>query len=104
MKNSFQKLFIFGKISALKINFTFILIWFIFKFAFGHGCVGEMNCDTPSTDTLEFIELKSDTPNFIQDDFIVVLFNGSTSGGDTSYFTIDLTGFSTDVNGLITYW
>lgn len=62
--------------------------------------INELDVDTPSTDTQEFIELKSDTPEQALDDYVLVLFNGSTSGGDSSYFTIDLDGFVTDVNGL----
>lgn len=63
--------------------------------------INELDSDTPSIDTKEFIELKSDTPNFSLDGYVVVLFNGSLSGADSSYFTIDLDGFITDVNGLL---
>ena len=63
--------------------------------------INELDCDTPSIDDKEFIELKSDVPNFPLDGYVVVLFNGSTSGGNTSYFTIDLDGYTTDVNGLL---
>jgi len=40
-------------------------------------------------------------PNFDLDGFVLVFFNGSTSGADSSYFAIDLDGFTTDVNGLL---
>lgn len=63
--------------------------------------INELDTDTPGTDTQEFIELKSDTPNYSLDNFVIVLFNGSESGGNSSYFTIDLNGYSTDVNGLL---
>jgi Endonuclease I/Secretion system C-terminal sorting domain len=63
--------------------------------------INELDSDTPSTDILEFIELKSDTPNFPLDGYVIVLFNGSTNGADSSYFTIDLDGYFTDVNGLL---
>lgn len=63
--------------------------------------INEIDCDTPGTDTGEFIELKSDTPNFALDGYVLVLFNGSTSGNDSSYFTLDLDGQTTDVNGLL---
>ncbi|WP_296315490.1 endonuclease [Winogradskyella sp. UBA3174] len=63
--------------------------------------VNELDPDTPSTDTAEFIELKSQTPNFSTDGYILVFFNGSNSGGDSSYFVIDLNGFTTDNNGLL---
>ena len=78
-----------------------IFIILLSQFALSQIVINELDCDTPSTDTLEFIELKSDMPNFLLDDYIVVLFNGSASGADSSYFTIDLTGYSTDVNGLL---
>ncbi|MEJ2113778.1 MAG: endonuclease [Flavobacteriaceae bacterium] len=84
----------------MKIYST-LLIFLISQFLFCQIVINELDCDTPSTDTLEFIELKSDTPNYLLDGFIVVLFNGSTSGDDRSYFSIDLTGYSTDVNGLL---
>ncbi|GAA0719490.1 endonuclease [Aquimarina litoralis] len=68
--------------------------------SFGQLVINELDSDTPSTDTQEFIELKSDNPNFSLDGFVLVLFNGSTSGGDSSYFSLDLDGFTTDVNGV----
>ncbi|GAB5565941.1 MAG: endonuclease [Winogradskyella sp.] len=63
--------------------------------------INELDPDTPSTDTAEFIELKSQTPNFSTDGYILVFFNGSSSGGDASYMTIDLDGYVTDNNGLL---
>jgi hypothetical protein len=63
--------------------------------------INELDADTPSVDTKEFIELKSQTPNFSTDGYILVFFNGSTSGDDRSYFVYDLNGFSTDINGLL---
>ena len=63
--------------------------------------INEIDCDTPGTDTGEFIELKSATANFSLDGYVLVLFNGSTSGNDSSYFALDLDGQTTDVNGLL---
>ncbi len=65
--------------------------------------INELDTDTPSTDDREFIELKSDTPNFPLDGYVIVMFNGSatSSTGNKSYYTIDLDGYSTDVNGLL---
>ncbi|WP_299099387.1 endonuclease [uncultured Winogradskyella sp.] len=63
--------------------------------------INELDADSPSTDTAEFIELKSETPNFSTDGYILVFFNGSSSGGDKSYMVIDLNGYSTDINGLL---
>lgn len=63
----------------------------------GQIVINEVDSDTPSTDTKEFIELLTDSPNMSLDGYIVVLFNGS---GDVSYATIDLTGYSSDANGI----
>ena len=63
--------------------------------------INEFDPDSPSTDTAEFIELKSQTPNFSTDGYILVFFNGSSSGGDSSYMVIDLNGYVTDNNGLL---
>lgn len=62
--------------------------------------INELDSDTPSVDDKEFIELKSDTPNFPLDGYVLVLFNGTGSLVNLSYYVIDLDGFSTDVNGL----
>ena len=62
--------------------------------------VNEIDSDTDSFDELEFLEIKSESPNFSLDGYIVVFFNGSASGSDSSYLTLDLDGFQTDVNGL----
>jgi hypothetical protein len=83
------------KIVALGVFFL------VCQFSMSQLVINELDSDTPSVDTLEFIELKSDTPNFPLDGYVVVLFNGSTNGADSSYFTIDLDGFTTDVNGLL---
>ncbi len=63
--------------------------------------INELDPDSPSTDTAEFIELKSQTPNFSTDGYILVFFNGSSSGADSSYMVIDLNGYTTDNNGLL---
>ena len=63
--------------------------------------INELDCDTPGIDDMEFLELKSDTPNFALDGYVVVFFNGSDSGADSSYMTIDLDGYTTDINGLL---
>ena len=62
--------------------------------------INELDCDSPGFDDKEFIELKSDLPNLALDGYVLVFFNGSSSGGNTSYFTIDLDGGVTDSNGL----
>jgi hypothetical protein len=81
-----------------------IIILFVFISVFSWSqvlVINELDCDNPSIDTEEFVEIKSQTPNFSTDGYVLVFFNGSTSGGDSSYLTIDLTGFTTDSNGLL---
>jgi hypothetical protein len=64
--------------------------------------INELDADTPSTDNLEFIELKSVTPNFSLDGYVLVFFNGSTTGlTSISYYALDLDGKTTDINGII---
>ena len=82
-----------NKLTLLLLIFSHVL--------FSQIVINELDCDTPGTDTKEFIELKTDTPYFALDGYVVVLFNGSTSGGNSSYYSIDLDGYSTDINGLL---
>ncbi len=78
-----------------------ILLFFACKTLFSQVVINELDCDTPGIDDQEFVELKSDTPNFSLDGYVLVFFNGSSSGGDSSYMTVDLDGAVTDVNGLL---
>jgi endonuclease I len=80
----------------------FLLFFFLIicQNSFGQLVINELNSDSPGYDDREFIELRSETAYFPLDGFIVVLFNGSENGMDASYFTIDLSGFSTDINGI----
>jgi len=64
--------------------------------------INELDPDNPGIDDKEIIELKSETPNFSTDGYILVFFNGSSSGGDSSYLVLDLNGYETDINGLLT--
>jgi len=84
----------------LKKSIT-LLILIIHQVLFSQIVINEVDCDTPSTDTKEFIELKTVTPHFALDGYVVVLFNGSTNGGNSSYYSIDLDGYTTDINGLL---
>jgi hypothetical protein len=83
-------------------RFIIVLVLFLFHNTWGQVLViNELDPDSPSTDTAEFIELKSQTPNFSTDGYILVFFNGSSSGADSSYMVIDLNGYQTDNNGLL---
>ncbi|WP_338378229.1 endonuclease [uncultured Flavobacterium sp.] len=84
-------------IKKILLIFTLLLCNFIFS----QVVINELDADTPSTDTLEFLELKSTTPNFSLDGYVLVFYNGFTSGtGTLSYNSIDLDGYSTDINGI----
>lgn len=59
--------------------------------------INEVDSDNPSTDTSEFIELfDGGAGSTSLNGYVLVLFNGN---GDTSYKSIDLTGYTTDANG-----
>jgi len=62
--------------------------------------INEVDCDTPGVDTQEFIELRTQVVESPLDGYVLVLFNGSSSGADSSYFALSLDGFVTDFNGL----
>lgn len=64
--------------------------------------INELDSDTPSTDVLEFVEIKSVTPNFSLNGYVLVFYNGNSnsSTGNKSYFSISLDGVTTDTNGI----
>ncbi len=82
-----------------KLFFAFALLCFFQSF--GQIVINELDSDTPSTDDKEFIELKSTTPNFSLNGYVMVLFNGTGSQANLSYFVLDLDGLTTDVNGIV---
>lgn len=85
-------------------NTFFVLLFLCPFFSYSQIVINELDTDTNSTDVKEFIELKSDTPNFHLDGYVIVFFNaGSTSpySGISSYYAIDLDGLVTDGNGII---
>lgn len=71
---------------------------FLFNFSFSQIVINEIDADTAGSDQLEFIELKSTNPNFPLDGYVLVFFNETNV---SSYFTIDLDGYTTDINGII---
>ncbi|MFN2261872.1 MAG: endonuclease [Psychroflexus sp.] len=80
---------------------TLLGILLMFQISIGQNVIiNEVDSDTPGVDTQEFIELKTPTPNTSMQGHVLVLFNGSNAGGDSSYFTLDLSSFITDFNGL----
>ncbi|HOD10794.1 MAG TPA: endonuclease I, partial [Flavobacterium sp.] len=81
-------------------NTFFLVAMFTTFFCQSQVVINELDSDTPSVDDKEFIELKSTTPNFPLDGYVLVLYNGTGSQINLSYYVIDLDGFTTDVNGL----
>ena len=49
----------------------------VYTYSSAQLVINELDCDTPSTDDKEFIELKSATPNFTLDGYVLVLYNGT---------------------------
>ncbi|MBK9257054.1 MAG: endonuclease [Saprospiraceae bacterium] len=62
--------------------------------------INELDCDTPGIDDKEFVELRSEFPDFPLDGYVLVFFNGSAAGANTSYLTLPLDGYKTDINGI----
>ena len=77
-----------------------VLLFFSTLSVYSQVVINELDVDTPSTDDREIVELKTELPFAPLDDYVVVFFNGSESGGDSSYLAFDLDGFSSDVNGI----
>ena len=79
----------------------FLLLILSFSVSNAQVVINELDSDTPSTDDKEFIELKSTTPNFSLNGYVLVLFNGTGSQANLSYYVIDLDGLTTDINGIV---
>lgn len=86
----------------MKNIFTLLVILFTCV-TYGQVVINELDSDSPSTDDKEFIELKSATPNFSLDGYVLVFFNGNATSttANKSYYTIGLNGLTTDANGII---
>lgn len=81
-----------------RLLYVFVLL-FCYN-SYGQIVINELDSDTPSTDDKEFIELKSTTPNFSLNGYVLVLYNGTGSQANLSYYVIDLDGSTTDQNGI----
>ena len=62
--------------------------------------INELDVDTDGVDDKEFIELRTANPNTSLNGHVMVLFNGSSSGGNQSYIAYTLDGITTDINGI----
>lgn len=84
----------------MKTNLLFLLFIVFSSLSHSQVLINEIDPDTPSTDQKEFIELKSTTANFSLNGYVLVFFNGLSTGlGNASYYAIDLDGYTTDING-----
>jgi Endonuclease I/Secretion system C-terminal sorting domain len=79
-----------------------LLLVLVCNFGYSQVVINELDTDNPSTDTKEFVELKSDIPNFSLNGYVLVFYNGAFDGGNLSYLTIDLDGLTTNINGIVT--
>ena len=78
------------------------LLLFILNYCTAQVIINEVDADNPGSDVREFVELKSSVANFSLNGYVLVFFNGTSTGlTKTSYLTIDLDGFTTDINGII---
>lgn len=85
------------KINNMPLKLLFNLIVLLGFSANAQVVINELDADTPSSDQLEFIELKSAVANFPLDGFVLVFYNETTT---SCYYAYDLDGFSTDINGI----
>lgn len=79
----------------LKI-YTFFFL-FLGLFSFSQVVINEIDSDMDGTDQYEFVELKSSTPNFSLDGYVLVFYNETNT---SCYYAYDLDGFTTDINGI----
>ena len=86
------------KLTLMKSIFPLILALLSYAGAFSQLVINEIDADNPSTDTQEFVELKSENPYEQIQNKVLVFFNG---GNDESYLAVDLDGYETDINGLL---
>lgn len=90
----FKKIIMFKKL--LQITCLFYVLS-----SYSQVVINETDADMPGTDNKEFVELKSVSPNFSLDGYVLVFFNGGTAGiSNASYLAIDLDGYTTDLNGI----
>ncbi len=81
----------------MKKYLQFFMVIFPSLYVFSQSLlINELDSNSPGTDTADFIELYSPSPNFNLDGYVLVLFNG---GDDASYASYDLDGYSTNSNG-----
>ncbi len=78
----------------------FALLLLISSISSAQLVINEFDSDTPSTNDKQFIEIKSASPSFSLSGYVLVLFNGTGSQANLSYFALDLDGITTDLNGL----
>jgi hypothetical protein len=66
--------------------------------------INELDADTPGIDNKEFVEIRTLSPNTSLNGYILVFFNGNpaSSTANLSYYTIDLSNITTDINGIAT--
>lgn len=83
----------------MRNQYILVFLFLISNLLSAQVVINELDTDTDGIDDLEFIELKTEESFQSLDGYVVVLFNGSSSGENKSYFTYDLDGYTTNING-----
>lgn len=92
-----------NKLFTIK-HITILVCIFFSQIANAQIFINELDSDTPGIDTKEFVEIRSLVPNTSLSGYVLVFFNGNSasSTANLSYYTIDLSNLTTDVNGIAT--
>jgi Endonuclease I/Secretion system C-terminal sorting domain len=92
MQNSFWK------------NFFSFIIFLVSISAKAQVYINEIDSDSPGIDVAEFVEIRTILPNTNLSGYTLVFYNGNaaSSTANASYYTIDLSNLTTDINGIVT--
>lgn len=87
----------------IQLIFLSLLLFFT-QSSFAQVFINELDSDTPGVDDKEFVELRTLAPFTSLNGYVLVFFNGNptASNANMSYYAIDLSGLTTDANGLVT--
>ena len=94
-------IFVYHNLRIMFKKLLLLMALTVFSVSNAQIVINELDSDTPSTNDKQFIELKSTTPNFSLNGYVLVFFNGTGSLATKSYFVVDLDGLTTDVNGIV---
>jgi hypothetical protein len=83
---------------------VFFTLFFCSQLLTAQVFINELDSDTPGIDNKEFVEIRTLTPYSSLNGYVLVFFNGNaaSSTANLSYYTIDLSNITTDINGIAT--